>query len=132
MPMLLGIVFVAAGVAEAVRHSHGLEASLPAALVLGVGAAAFIGGTAAFRATLQTGPTALRLAATVFALATIPLGALVAIEAQLGLLIAGRRRHAGDRGHDRDRDPVTQGPRPAAGPRARRSRRLVSCGRMSQ
>ena len=88
MPMLLGIVFVAAGVAEAVRHSHGLEASLPAALVLGVGAAAFVGGTAAFRATLHTGPTALRLAATVIALATIPLGALVAIEAQLGLLIA--------------------------------------------
>jgi len=86
-PMLLGIVFVAAGVAEAV--SHGLEASLPAALVLGVGAAAFVGGTAAFRATMQTGPIALRLAATVFALTTIPLGALVAIEAQVGLLIAG-------------------------------------------
>jgi low temperature requirement protein LtrA len=87
MPMLLGIVFVAAGVSEAV--SHGLEPSLPAALVLGVGAAAFTGGTAAFRAVMRTGPTALRLAATVFALATIPLGALVAIEAQLGLLITG-------------------------------------------
>ncbi|MGN6791215.1 MAG: low temperature requirement protein A [Streptosporangiaceae bacterium] len=86
-PMLLGIVFVAAGVAEAV--SHGVDSSLPAALVLGVGAAAFIGGTAAFRAALRTGPTALRLAATVFALSTIPLGALVAIEAQVGLLIAG-------------------------------------------
>ena len=87
MPMLLGIVFVAAGVAETV--SHGLEPSLPAALVLSVGAAAFTGGTAAFRAALQTGPTALRLATAVFALATIPLGALVAIEAQLALLTAG-------------------------------------------
>jgi low temperature requirement protein LtrA len=87
IPMLLGIVFVAAGVAEAV--SHGLEPSLPAALVLGIGAAAFTGGTVAFRAALRTGPLALRLAAAAFALATIPLGALVAIEAQLGLLITG-------------------------------------------
>jgi low temperature requirement protein LtrA len=87
MPMLLGIVFVAAGVAETV--SHGLAPSLPAALVLGVGAAAFTSGTAAFRAALRTGPTALRVAAAAFALATIPLGALVAIEAQLGVLIAG-------------------------------------------
>jgi low temperature requirement protein LtrA len=87
IPMLLGIVFVAAGVAEAV--SHGLEPSLPAALVLGIGAAAFTGGTVAFRAALRTGPLALRLAAAAFALATIPIGALVAIEAQLGLLITG-------------------------------------------
>jgi low temperature requirement protein LtrA len=86
-PMLLGIVFVAAGVAEAVRH--GLKPSLPAAVVLAVGAAAFVGGTAVFRAVMHTGPAALRLAATGFALATIPLGAFVAIEAQLGLLIAG-------------------------------------------
>ncbi len=87
IPMLLGIVFVAAGVAEAV--SHGLEPSWPGALVLGTGAAAFTGGTAAFRAALRTGPLALRLAAAAFALATIPLGGLVAIEAQLGLLITG-------------------------------------------
>lgn len=87
IPMLLGIIFVAAGVAEAV--SHGLRPSLPAALVLGVGAAAFVGGTAAFRAVLHIGPIMLRLAATVFALAIIPLGALVAIEAQVGLLVAG-------------------------------------------
>jgi low temperature requirement protein LtrA len=86
-PMLLGIVFVAAGVAEAVKH--GLEPSLSASLVLGVGAAAFVGGTAAFRAVMRTGPTGLRLAATLYALVTIPLGALVASEAQLGLLIAG-------------------------------------------
>ena len=117
MPMLLGIVFVAAGVAEAVRHSHGLEASLPAALVLGVGAAAFVGGTAAFRATLHTGPTALRLAATVFALATIPLGALVAIEAQLGLLIAGGAVMLAIEAMS-DRDPVTGPEAAAAGPEA--------------
>jgi len=64
IPMLLGIVFAAAGVTEAVRRaagSSGPEAvrhaaavtdaighSLPAALALGIGAAAFIGGTDVF------------------------------------------------------------------------------------
>jgi low temperature requirement protein LtrA len=129
MPMLLGIVFAAAGVTEAVRqgagssvaeavgrargvagavghvgsaaeavgHARGAAEAVglargggwPAALALGIGAAAFAGGTAAFRAALRTGPTRLRLAAAAFALATVPLGALVAIEAQLGLITAG-------------------------------------------
>jgi len=93
IPMLLGIVFAAAGVTEAVRHAaavtEAIGHSLPAALALGIGAAAFIGGTAAFRAALGTGPTRLRLAAAILALATVPLGALVAIEAQLGLITAG-------------------------------------------
>ncbi|HEX9526362.1 MAG TPA: low temperature requirement protein A, partial [Streptosporangiaceae bacterium] len=64
IPMLLGIVFAAAGVTEAVRQAAGssepeavrhaaavteaIGHSLPAALALGIGAAAFIGGTAAF------------------------------------------------------------------------------------
>jgi low temperature requirement protein LtrA len=130
MPMLLGIVFAAAGVTEAVRQGAGSSAAeeavgqargvaeavgqargvaeavgqargvaeavglaraggWPAALALGIGAAAFVGGTAAFRAALRTGPTRFRLAAAAFALATVPLGALVAIEAQLGLITAG-------------------------------------------
>jgi low temperature requirement protein LtrA len=87
MPMLLGIVFAAASVTKAVRE--GLIGSVPAALALGIGAAAFTGGTAAFRAALRTGPTGLRLAGAVFALLTIPLGALFSIEAQLGLVTAG-------------------------------------------
>jgi low temperature requirement protein LtrA len=87
MPMLLGIVFAAAGVTEAVRH--GLVASVPAASALGIGAAAFAGGTAAFRAALRTGPVKLRLTGAIFALLTVPLGGLVAIEAQLALLTAG-------------------------------------------
>ena len=97
IPMLLGIVFAAAGVTEAVRQAAGPSATettgqvhvLPAALALGIGAAAFIGGTAAFRSALRTGPTRLRFAAAVLALATVPLGALVSIEAQLGLITAG-------------------------------------------
>jgi hypothetical protein len=101
MPMLLGIVFAAAGVAEAVLvgglghqptalgPQHSGSGGLPAALVLGVGAAAFTGGTAAFRAALRTGPVRRRLWAVAFALATIPLGALVAIEAQVAVVTAG-------------------------------------------
>jgi low temperature requirement protein LtrA len=95
IPMLLGIVFAAAGVAEAVRWAADSSASAaigdlwPAALALGIGAAAFIAGTAAFRAALRTGPARVRLAAAVAAMATVPLGALVAIEAQLGLITAG-------------------------------------------
>jgi low temperature requirement protein LtrA len=94
IPMLLGIVFAAAAVTEAIRQAAGpatgaIGHSPPAALALGIGAAAFIGGTAAFRAALRTGPTWRRLGAALFALATVPLGALVAIEAQLGLITAG-------------------------------------------
>jgi low temperature requirement protein LtrA len=86
MPMLLGIVFAAAGVAEAV--GHGGSGGLTAALALGAGAAAFTGGTAAFRAALGTGPVRLRLVTTALVVATIPLGALVAVEAQLALVTA--------------------------------------------
>jgi low temperature requirement protein LtrA len=109
MPMLLGIVFVAAGVAaEVAAASRGLgpnvqghdflqsgsgfvprPSTLPAAIALGVGAAAFTAGTTAFRTALGTGPIGLRLGASAFALATIAVGALVNLEAQLILLVAG-------------------------------------------
>ncbi|HEX9033144.1 MAG TPA: low temperature requirement protein A [Streptosporangiaceae bacterium] len=87
IPILLGIVFAAAGVSAAT--SEGERAGLKAALALGVGSASFVAGTAAFRSALRIGQVRLRLAAALFALATIPLGALVAIEAQLGVLTAG-------------------------------------------
>jgi len=91
MPMLLGIVFAAAGVAEEVKVAgigHG-GGGLPAALALGIGAAAFVGGTAAFRETLHIGPVRWRLWTASFAAATIPLGGLVSIEAQIALMTAG-------------------------------------------
>src|SRR5262249_19980605 len=72
MPMLLGVVFIAAGVRAAI--GHGGSGGLPGALALGLGAAAFVGGTAAFRAALRSGPTWPRLAAAAFALLTVPLG----------------------------------------------------------
>ena len=87
MPMLLGVVFIAAGVRAAT--GHGGSGGLPGALALGLGAAAFIGGTVAFRAVLASGPIRLRLAGAAFALITIPLGAYTTIEAQLGLLTVG-------------------------------------------
>jgi len=85
--MLLGIVFMAAGVAEAVAGPG--SGSLPAALALGIGSAAFIGGPAAFRAALRTGPARLWLETAIVALATVPLGAFVTIEVQLVLVTAG-------------------------------------------
>jgi hypothetical protein len=85
--MLLGIVFIAAGVKEAT--GHGGSAGLADALALSTGAAGFLAGTAAIRTVLRTGPVRHRLAGAVFALATVPLGALVSIEAQLLVLTAG-------------------------------------------
>ena len=87
MPMLLGVVFIAAGVRAAT--GHGGSGGLPGALALGLGAAAFIGGTVAFRSVLHSGPVKLRLGGATFALITVPLGAYTTIEAQLGLLTAG-------------------------------------------
>jgi low temperature requirement protein LtrA len=87
MAMLLGIVFAAAGIAAAV--SHGARAATPAAVALGAGAAGFVAGTAGFRAALRTGRPWARLLTAAFALATITLGAFVAIEAQLALVTAG-------------------------------------------
>jgi low temperature requirement protein LtrA len=87
IPILLGIVFAAAGVSAAASESG--RADLKAALALGIGSASFVAGTAAFRSALRIGPVRRRLAAAMFALVTVPVGALVAIEAQLGVLTAG-------------------------------------------
>src|SRR5262249_61647950 len=79
MPMLLGIVFAAAGVAEEVKVAgigHG-GGGLPAALALGIGAAAFVGGTAAFRETLHIGPVRWRLWTASFPGAPLPPARLV-------------------------------------------------------
>lgn len=87
MPMLLGIVFIAAGVRAAI--GHGGSGGLAGALALGLGAAAFTGGTAGFRSALDSGPIRLRLATAAFALVTVPIGTFTTIEAQLGLLTVG-------------------------------------------
>jgi low temperature requirement protein LtrA len=58
------------------------------ALALGAGVALFLAGDAAFREVMGIGRAWARYAAAVFAIATAALGATVATEAQLAVLIA--------------------------------------------
>ena len=93
IPLLLGLVAMAAGVEAAIERS-GRSAAGPsgAAVALAAGAAAFLAGDAAIRRLLRIGPVRLRSAAAVLALATALIGAFVALEAQvavLTLLLAG-------------------------------------------
>ncbi len=88
IPMLLGIVALATGVRLTIGNAAQPH---PAgqALALGGGTALFLAGNAMFRRALRIGPGWLRLGTAVFAVATTALGATVAIEAQLAVLLAG-------------------------------------------
>jgi len=108
IPMLLGIVVLAAGLKLTIGNAAQPH-SAGQALALGGGTALFLAGNAMFRQALglsALGPSARGLAArasaarrigsawpryvtAVFALATTALGATVAIEAQLAVLLAG-------------------------------------------
>jgi len=87
IPILPGVVLVAAGTTAAIRDSG--QAPAAAALSLGGGAALFFGGQAAFRRALRTGPLRPPVACGVFALATTAVGVTVTIEIQLAVLAAG-------------------------------------------
>ena len=96
--MLLGIVALAAGMKLTIGQAA--QPHPPGqALALGAGVALFLAGHAAFRRALHTGPAGPRLVAAAAALATAALGATVAIEAQLVVLLAilvimlGTERH---------------------------------------
>jgi low temperature requirement protein LtrA len=103
IPILLGVVALAAGVKLTISHAQSHPAA--PALAIGGGAALFLAGQAAFRRALHLGTPWPRLAAALFALATAALGATVSIEAQLVVLLAGltgllgleRRRAAASR-----------------------------------
>ena len=87
IPLLLGLVAMAAGVGQAIERSGRLTAGpAGAAVVLGAGGALFLAGEVVIRRLLRTGPVRLRSAAAVAALATIPIGALAALEAQVVVL----------------------------------------------
>ncbi len=104
IPILLGVVALAAGVKLTIGQAAQSHPAAPA-LAIGAGAALFLAGQAAFRRALHLGTPWPRLAAALFALATAALGATVSIEAQLVVLLAGlvgllcleRRRAAASR-----------------------------------
>ena len=93
IPLLLGLVAMAAGVEAAIVRSGRIAAGpAAAAITLAAGAAAFLAGDAAMRRLLRIGPVRLRSAAAVLALATAFIGTFVALEVQvavLALLLAG-------------------------------------------
>jgi low temperature requirement protein LtrA len=87
IPVLLGLVAMAAGVQEAITDlAHPVAGQSAAAAVLAVGAALFVAGDVAIRRLLGTGPVRLRVVATAAALATAAVGAAAGLEAQLALL----------------------------------------------
>jgi low temperature requirement protein LtrA len=83
VPLLLGLVGMGAGVAQAVA---GRQASLVYAIVLAGGAALFLAGVAAVRFLLGTGAIWFRAGGAAVALATTAAGALVSLNVQVGLL----------------------------------------------
>ena len=94
VPVLLGLVAMAAGVQEAIARAGGPggwdlgHGELADAVVLAVGAAAFLAGDVAIRRVLRIGPVGFRSAGAVLALATTGLGATAGLGAQLVLLTA--------------------------------------------
>jgi low temperature requirement protein LtrA len=107
IPLLLGLVAMAAGVGRAVERSDRLAAGpLAPAVVLAVGAALFLAGDVAIRRLLRIGPVRWRAGTAVAALATLAVGAFAALEVQLtvltlllvGMLILERRQGWGRTG----------------------------------
>ena len=87
IPLLLGVIAMAAGVRQAISHSAALTAGpVSAAVALGAGAGLFLAGDVAIRHLMGLGRERQRATAAALALATIPAGALIAIEAQLALI----------------------------------------------
>jgi low temperature requirement protein LtrA len=86
IPMLLGVVTVAAGIVHALGEVGGVLPIGPALLLAG-GVCLYLVGEAFFRFVLGIRPIAYRLAAAAAALATLPLGPNVSAAAQLVALV---------------------------------------------
>jgi low temperature requirement protein LtrA len=84
-PMLVGIIAMAAGVKKAIGHAYD-HVSLAQAIALGGGVALFLAGDLVFRRILRLGSPGWRLLALAGALASIPLGLVVAA-GQLAVLV---------------------------------------------
>jgi low temperature requirement protein LtrA len=87
LPLLLGIVAIAATLKRATGHA-GAALPLEPALSLACGAALFLLGDAWMRGTLRLGRERTRAAMALLVLVTIPLGTEVSAVAQLGALVA--------------------------------------------
>ena len=87
LPILLGVIAVAAGLEEGIAHAYD-PAKLGIALALGGGAACFLAGVSLFRLALGLGLPAVRVIAALFALATVPLGTEGSALLQIGALLA--------------------------------------------
>lgn len=83
IPLLLGLVGLAAGVLMAVMLAGVTSSSAGQAAVLACGAALFLGGNAAIRRHLRIGPAWLRALAAVLALVTITVGVAAGLDVQL-------------------------------------------------
>jgi low temperature requirement protein LtrA len=82
IPMLLGVVVLAAGASHALGNaSDPLDSGN--ALLLGGGVALYLAGNIGFRATMAIMPVAYRAVAAVLAVATIPLGVSISAMSQL-------------------------------------------------
>jgi low temperature requirement protein LtrA len=87
IPMLLGVIVIAAGVKRSIGHV-GNPLGAGTALALAGGVAIYLAGDVAFRRVLGIRPVGHRAAAAALALATVPLGMGVAAGVQLVALVA--------------------------------------------
>ena len=85
IPVLLGIVAVAAGVKRAIGHA-GSSLPYPACLALAGGVALYLAGDVAFRHALRIGVWRYRAAAAVAALAAAAVGTWFSVAAEIALL----------------------------------------------
>jgi low temperature requirement protein LtrA len=91
LPMLGGIIVLAAGLKDVVGHAFD-PVDLAHALMLSGGVALFLAGDVGFRRTLGLGPGRFRAAAAALCLAAVPLGLAAAAVVQLcflGIVLAG-------------------------------------------
>lgn len=87
VPMLLGVVAIAAGVKKSLGHIGDVLEPGPA-VILGAGLATYLVGDALFRRVFGVRPIAPRIAVALLALLTIPLGITVNAGTQLVVLVA--------------------------------------------
>jgi low temperature requirement protein LtrA len=83
IPLLLGLIGLAAGVLMAVMLAGTARGSAGQAAVLACGAALFLGGNAAIRRQLAIGPVRVRALAAALALVTIAIGVSAGLDVQL-------------------------------------------------